>query len=241
MPLTNDDASYLFSNSEGMIIFGYAYGASSTLQSYYYLAGSAMRDLEAAFYANDVSFQVLKENSFCAGEVTFRAEIEGELHTDQGRLKWFINGTEEILERDNLTWNKTFTPGEYEIRMWARFANNDTISKTGFLKIISCEQNAEFYVNNVHYLNLPDTTFCNKDVYFSAVIGGLHTVEGSLKWFIGGVEYEEARDQMQWSKLFETGTYAIEMWVRFENDETVSIPSTLKMDVFWIKIKNVRY
>ena len=238
MPLTNPDASYYFTNNAGLIIMGYGTGSA---ESYYYLAGSAMRELDAAFYANDVHFQDLKDTAFCAGNVNFRAEIEGELHTDQGRLKWFINGTEEILERDNLTWNKTFTSGEYEIRMWARFANNDTVSKTDTLNIKSCDYNAVFYANNVHYENLQDTTFCNKDVYFSAVIEGLHTDEGSLKWFIDNEEYLPARDQMQWNKPFETGMYAIEMRVRFENDETVSIPSTLKMDIFWVKIKNVRY
>ena len=192
MPLTNATASYIFTNQAGFIILGYGSGYAS---SYYYLAGSAMRELDAAFYANDVHFQDLKDTAFCAGNVNFRAEIEGELHTDQGRLKWFINGTEEILERDNITWNKTFTSGEYEIRMWARFANNDTVSKTDTLNIKSCDYNAVFYANNVHYENLQDTTFCNKDVYFSAVIEGLHTDEGSLKWFIDNEEYEAARDQ----------------------------------------------
>jgi hypothetical protein len=100
---------------------------------------------------------------------------------------------------------------------------------------------AAFYVNNVHYQNLQDTTFCAKDVYFRANIEGLHADVGSLKWYIDGVEEVAARDQLQWSKPFETGVYEIKMWVRYENDETTTIQSVLKMDVFWVKIRNIRY
>ena len=123
--------------------------------------------------------------------------------------------------------------------------NCRAMSDPFFLKVIDCEpepNSAVFYANDVHYENLPDTTFCNKDVHFQAEIeGALHPDPGSIKWFIGDEEYEEARDRLHWSKPFETGEYAIIMQVRFENGETVSIPSALIMDVFWAKIKNVRY
>jgi hypothetical protein len=237
MPLTNATASYNYTNTKGLIVMCYGYG---TDESYFYLAGSAMRDLEAAFYANDVHFQDLKDNPFCAGEVTFRAEIEG-LHPSAGSLKWYINNVEKLSAADQLTWSETFTPGEYAIKMWVRFENNDTVSKTGALKIVSCETSAEFYVNNVPSQNLKDTTFCAKDVYFNAEIEGLHTAPGSLKWYINGTEEVAARDHLTWSKPFESGTYTIEMQVRFENGETATITGTLKMDVFWVKIRNVRY
>jgi hypothetical protein len=239
MPLTNPDASYYFTNNAGLIVMCYGVGPN---ESYYYLAGSSMHDLDAAFYANDVHYQDLKESPFCENEVEFLAEIEGELHADPGHLKWYIDGIEEISERDHLTWSKTFSTGEYEIRMWCRFDNNDTISKTGFLAIQNCNLTTAFYANNVHYENLPDTTFCAKDVYFRAEIeGALHEDTGSLKWYIDGIEYEPARDRLEWSKPFETGVYAIEMWVRFANDKTATILSTLKMDVFWVKIRNIKY
>jgi hypothetical protein len=78
-------------------------------------------------------------------------------------------------------------------------------------------------------------------VYFRAEIEGLYTAQGSLKWYINGVEETAAQDRLQWSKPFESGTYTIEMWVRFENGETATISGTLKMEVLWIKIKNVKY
>jgi hypothetical protein len=240
--LTNLSVPYLFSNPAGIIVLGYGnHHADTWTASYYYLAGSAMRDLDAAFYANEVHFQDLKEKPFCAGEVQFRAEIEGELHPAPERLKWYINGIEEISERDHLEWSKPFSQGEYEIRMWVRYDNDETISKSDTLKIISCDYNAAFYANNVHYNNLKDTTFCNKDVYFRAEIEGLHPDPGSIKWYIAGEEYMPARDLLQWNKPFESGAYPIEMWVRFDNNETISIPSTLKMNVLWIKMRNIKY
>jgi hypothetical protein len=240
-PLTNLSASYVFSNPAEIIVLGYGISAGSYPQtSYYYLAGSSMRDLKAAFYANDVHFQNLKENPVCAGVVQFRAEIEG-LHPSAGSLKWYINNVEKLSVADQLTWSETFTPGEYAIRMWVRYENNDTVSKVGTLKIKACDYNAAFYANNVHHLNLIDTTFCNKDVVFRAEIEGLHSDPGSVMWYIDGTEYAPARDLLQWSKPFESGVYQIKMVVRYDNDETATISGTLKMDVLWIKIRNVRY
>jgi len=120
MPLSSSSQSYLFSNSKGLIVLCYGVGEA---ESYYYLAGSAVRDLTAAFYLNDFHYLELPETFSCTKEVNFRAEIDG-LHTASGSLKWFINGLEEEDARDQLTWNKTFTKGVYEIEMLVRFEND---------------------------------------------------------------------------------------------------------------------
>jgi len=234
-PLTNDTTTYMFSNPEGIIVLGYAINNFGFPSSYYYLAGSAMRDLDAAFYANDIHFQDLEENPICENEVSFRAEIEN-TGVEMDSIKWYIDDTEYETARDSLEWNKTFTTGEYEIRMWIRFENDDTISKIGILKIANCE--AVFYANGVHYENLPDTVFCAKDVYFHAEIENYT----EIKWFIDGTEYEAARDLLEWDKPFATGTYNIEMWVLFANGaETVPpLSSILRMEILWIKIRNIR-
>ena len=245
MPLTNETASYTFTNSEGIIIFGYGVGINS-FASYYYLAYSAMRDLDAVFYANDIHFQELKENTFCAGNVDFRAEIEG-LHQSTGSLKWYINGSIQPDLQDLKNWNKPFTIGEYEIRMWVRFENDETAEKIGTLKVISCNHSAEFFANDIHHSELQDQTICNKTgkVDFQAVIEGLSSEMESLKWYIddgtGEAEETTAQDQLTWNKIFTTGTYQIRMWVRYENGETENITATLKVEVFWIKIRNIRY
>ena len=237
-PLTNLAASYIFSNPEKIIILGYGLGGR---RSYYYLAGSAMRDLDAAFYANDIHYKDLKENPFCKDEIIeFRAEIEG-LHTDPGSLMWYIDGAFQPALTDETTWNQSFSSGEHEIRMWVRYENEDTTSKIGTIIILPCSYSAEFYVNNVHHGSLQDITFCDKNVHFRAEIEGLSQEKGSIKWFIGEIEEEEQQDNMQWSKQFETETYEIKMWVRYDDGTEETIYGTLKMEVFWIKIRNVRH
>jgi len=244
IPLTNETASYHFTNNAGLMVMGYGTGPA---ESYYYLAGSAMRELDAAFYADDVHFQDLAENPFCAGLVEFRAEIEGDLHPEPEHLKWYINDPERQfpLYIDQLEWNKTFAIGEYEIEMWVRYENGDPISKTGILKIESCGEDPAFYANDIHHDDLPNTTFCDKKVNFRAEIDeeNLHPDAGHLKWYIDDPERLSPLyiDQLEWSKDFEDGTYLIEMEVRFANGETTTISSTMKVKIFWMKIRNVRY
>jgi hypothetical protein len=80
-------------------------------------------------------------------------------------------------------------------------------------------------------------------VHFHTDVSGLHPDPESLKWFIDGDEVTTARDQLTWSKTFESGSYAlpVEMWVRYENGETETFYSTLNLRVFWTKIRNVRH
>ena len=234
--LTNDTAAYYFTNPAGFLIFCFGIGNS---ESYYYLAYSAMRDLDAAFYANDIHFQDLKDNSMCEGTVEFRTEIEGLHQTHEERIRWFVNGTEESGTLNQETWQKNFIAGNYDIRMWVRYANNDTISKTGTLKIKTCNQSAAFFANNVLHSELTDTTFCNKNMNFRAEIEGLHpTASDSIMWYINDV-FETS--QATWNKTFENGTYEIKLVVHYNNDTYATLTGTLKIQALWIKIKNVRY
>jgi len=240
-PLTNDNSTYTFINPEGLFIMGFGTptSPSSTIVSYYYLAYSAMRDLDAAFYANDIHFQDLKYNPTCDGLVEFRAEIEGLHQTHEERIRWFVNGTEEPGTLNQETWQKNFTAGNYDIRMWVRYENDDTISKTGTLIIKSCNQSAAFFANNVLHSELKDTTFCNKNVNFRAEIEGLHpTASDSIMWYINDV-FETS--QATWNKTFENGTYEIKLVVHYDNDTYATLTGTLKIQALWIKIRNVRY
>ena len=244
--LTQNDKSYIFTNSNGVIIMGYGTGPGSIgqLATYYYLAYSGMRDLDAVFYGNDIHFQDFKENPFCESLINFRADIDGK-GIEMDTVKWFINGVEEVAERNKLEWNKTFSIGEYEIKMWVHFENGDTLSKTGTLVRINCNQESAFYANNVHHAALKDTTFCNKTVNFHAEIDGFISGKDHIKWYIDdGTGYEEetdAQDQLIWNKQFPTGNYEIKMEVLYEDGKTETLTGTLKMNVLWIKIKNVRY
>jgi len=239
MPLTNPSATYTFFNPDGIIILGYGVSKASPTASYSYLAYSAMRDLEATFYANDISYQVLKENDFCEGDVLFLAEIVGLHPSHPDRITWWINGTEYLPAKALDNWNKYFSADTYEIRMDVIFDNYETASKTGTLVIKSCNQSAAFFANNVLHSELKDTTFCNKNVNFRAEIEGLHpTASDSIMWYINDV-FETS--ETTWSKPFENGTYEIKLVVHYDNDTYATLIGTLKVQALWIKIRNVRY
>jgi len=241
---TNDNSTYTFFNPEGLITFGFGTSIPSlVIVSYYYLAYSAMRDLQATFFANDISYQILKENPFCAGLVEFRAEIEGLHPTHPNRLTWWIDGVEYLPAKNLVNWSKPFSVGEYEIKMEVRFENDEIATKIGTLKIIPCNYSAEFFANDIPHSMLQNNPICNKTgkVDFRAVIEGIHSEAGSLKWYVDGVKEDAADDQLTWSKTFATGTYEIKMWVRYDNGTEETITATLKVEIFWIKMQNVRH
>jgi len=244
MPLPEIDVPYTFTNQAGIIVLGWAVSTTNYPSSYYYLAYSAMRDLTSAFYANDIYFFDLQDTAFCASVVDFRAEIEGKgIEVDS--VKWYINGIEEIAERNKLEWNKHFFTGNYKIKMWAHFENGDTISKTGTLVIVSCNQDVAFFVNNVHHSLMQDTTFCNKTVNFRAEIDGFNSSTDTLKWYIdygsGWSEEIAAQNQITWNKSFENGEYPIKMEIHYDSGETETLVCTFKVQALWIKMRNVRY
>ena len=114
-----------------------------------------------------------------------------------------------------------------------------------FLEVIACEpepNSATFYANNVHCDTLYKTTFCAKEVHFLAEIEGeLHPDSEKIKWFINNVPQPELTNSLTWSNHFETGVYEIKMETLFANGETATVVATLRMEVLWIKIRNVRY
>jgi len=238
-PLTNLSSSYIFSNQAGIIVLGYGINAAAppTSTSYYYLAGSSMRNMSATFTANDIPYYDMFGNMFCENDITFVADIEG-IHPNPGSLKWYIDGDEYVQVRDSLQWSKNFATGSYEIKMEVRFEDNNMEIYEGTLKV-GCE--AAFYANNVHYDSLYKTTFCAKNVDFRAEIeGDLHADEGRVKWYINDVEYEEVRDSLEWSKNFETNDYDIKMVALLANGEAITLVATLRMEILWIKMRNIR-
>ncbi len=126
MPLTNKTSSYLFANQAGLTVMGYGIG---TYESYYYLACSSMRILDAAFYANNIHNQDLASEIICTQPTQFRAEITGAMSTAAGHLKWYIDNVEETAARDQLTWSKTLANGTYQIKMIA-LSDDDVTTKT---------------------------------------------------------------------------------------------------------------
>ena len=235
MPLTNETAAYYFTNPAGFLIYCYGYGNS---ESYYYLAYSAMRNLSAAFTANNIPYNELHSHPFCEHDITFVANIEG-IHPNPGSLNWYINGVHQTALTDLHTWNQNFATGNYVIKMSVLFEDNSTEIFQDTLKIITCE--TAFYANNVHSDTLQNITFCEKTVNFQAEIEGQWV---SIKWYLNGVEETTASNQETWSKEFTPGEHIgipVKMEVLYANNETVTIESALNVRVFWTQIKNIRH
>jgi gliding motility-associated-like protein len=156
MPLTISDLSYRFRNPGGITVLGYGLGFR---ESYYYLSGSATRKLSAAFYINDIHHQDLDGKEFCNDNFDIKAIIRYDLHPDQGRLRWFIDGTEELAAQDLVQWTKTFTEDNHTISMIVKDAENkaDTLTVLFTVKIQKIDasdttickgQSIELKVNN---------------------------------------------------------------------------------------------
>jgi hypothetical protein len=135
MPLTNDTASYYFTNPAGLIILCHGEGTDS----YYYPAGFAMRDLTtAAFYVNNVCDSLLYDTTFCNKSVHFRAEIE-EVFSNWTSIKWFVDYgsgyVEEVSATNQINWGKDFENGTFPSKMVVEFENGETATRTGILKV----------------------------------------------------------------------------------------------------------
>jgi hypothetical protein len=122
LQLTQTNQSYNFANPAGLAIMCYGLG---TAESYYYLAGSAARDLSGAFYVNGEHYSDVSDKKFCnIKKFHIKAVIEN-ASTVPGHLKWFIDGTEQTDATDRLEWElTTLIAGNYTIRMEAIDLNN---------------------------------------------------------------------------------------------------------------------
>ena len=136
MPLTNDTMSYVFTNPADLIIYGTESNNFSRI-SYYYLAGSGMRNLSAAFTANGIPSTALAGHSFQECDITFVANIEG-IHPSAGSLKWYIDdpGKQNPLHIDQDDWSDTFAKGTHTIIMSVLFEDEHTEDYEGILNIV---------------------------------------------------------------------------------------------------------
>jgi gliding motility-associated-like protein len=128
MPLTDEFSSYSLINPKGLAVLGYGLG---DFESYYYLAGSALRNLNLSFYADDIHYQDLAERVFCNNEdVDFRAVVNYDMHPEKGHLRWFIDDVEDVELTDVLEWNRIFSGGTHNISMIVKneYGATDTIN-----------------------------------------------------------------------------------------------------------------
>ena len=137
--LTELTSSYVFENPAGLVIYGYGFGYSI---SYYYMAASALRNLEASFYVNDVHNQDIDGQILCDTTFNVRAALNFALHPSSGRLRWYIDGVEQTSAVDQEQWTMPAlslnTP--HEIKMVARNTSNETFTITSTITTVNCKE-----------------------------------------------------------------------------------------------------
>ncbi|MCL2400826.1 MAG: IgGFc-binding protein [Defluviitaleaceae bacterium] len=135
LQLANDaNITYTFSNPEGLLVMGYGIGGP---ESYYYVAGSAFRTLDAAFFANDIHNQELAANVMHTNQINFRAEIQGAMSSNAGHIRWLIDGAEETSARDQLTWSRNLPNGTYVVVLEVLMDDNITVRRVEGTLIIA--------------------------------------------------------------------------------------------------------
>ncbi len=101
LQLTDLNATYYFENAEGLSVMGYGLGS---YESYFYLAASSARQLNPAFYLNDIHFEDANEQTYCAGEFKVRGVAQMQIAPGADALTWYIDGVEQVSARGKLEW-----------------------------------------------------------------------------------------------------------------------------------------
>ena len=121
----NPGDSYFLANPNGLVVLGYGIGS---VESYYYLSGAATRNLDAAFYINDIHYQDLDGGSICDTVADFRALIQYAMSSTPGFLTWYVDSVEQVAVTDTLEWSRTLSVGKHNVYIDVLDMNNDTVT-----------------------------------------------------------------------------------------------------------------
>lgn len=120
---------YEIINPKGVVVTAFGVGS---YESYFYLAASSARKLDASFYiTNDGNRYHYQDPDVstpfdCGSPFTFEAEIQYELHNSPGRLKWYIDGSVVSSAQDQLTWTQPYlSAGDHQIKLVIKDINGE--------------------------------------------------------------------------------------------------------------------
>ena len=86
-------------------------------------------ELEAVLYINGIPYDEADGQSFSPGSFTIKVDVDFEMSSDPGHIRWYINGVEESSAVDQLQWTKSITtPGVYIIKTVLISASNKEIT-----------------------------------------------------------------------------------------------------------------
>ncbi|MDR1347842.1 MAG: Ig-like domain-containing protein, partial [Prevotellaceae bacterium] len=107
---------YTFSNQEGLTVLIAGLGPS---ESYYYLGGSSMRDLDMSFSVNGTDYRDILGKAVCSEKIALKATIRN-AHSSSGFLKWYIDDSLANAATDKMEWDTTLASGIHQIKMVVR-------------------------------------------------------------------------------------------------------------------------
>ena len=115
--------SYYFANDSGLYILGYGLGDYET---YHYVAGSAVRNINPSFYINDVHYEDINGHTFCGiNNFNFRIFTKPDPTPPGTTLRWYVNDIEQTSSPNAYnanTWSRSLTKGTYTVKMFYRNA-----------------------------------------------------------------------------------------------------------------------
>jgi hypothetical protein len=122
MSYVNRNKAHTFANPNGLFVLGYGIGNN---ESYYYLAGSAVKDLSAVFFVNGEGYSDVDGKKY-HGVSTFHLKAVLEyVNEDPGSVEWYIDGHQRNGVTDKIEWDLTgLSPGSHTIKMCARDLND---------------------------------------------------------------------------------------------------------------------
>ena len=136
LQMTQEKATYYFENAAGLSVMGYGLG---NYESYYYLAASSARQLNPAFYINDIHFEDANEQTYCAGEFKIKGVAQLQLQSGSGAITWFVDGQERTDARDKLEWTiqSLDLDKPHEIKMVVKTSYNETMTLTTKITVVN--------------------------------------------------------------------------------------------------------
>jgi hypothetical protein len=202
MPLLNRaESTYEFQNSSGITIMGYGLG---NYESYYYMAAASARQLDPAFYVSNMHFQDINGQNICDADHEFRASIQYSLGSGQGKLTWYIDGTERTTVQDMNTWTmpKGLLLGTHTVTLSIRDSYNQVKDVVSTFTVLAAP-------DTIPSGNVSATTICSGDTPAIRVSG----TDSALDY-----------------RVFNASTGGDQVGTMAGNGGTINIPCTASLD-----------
>ncbi|MDR1553143.1 MAG: gliding motility-associated C-terminal domain-containing protein [Prevotellaceae bacterium] len=205
--LTNQP--YTFSNQAGVTVLVAGLGAS---ESYYYLAGASLYDLDMAFTVNGTNYMQMSGTTLCTTNITLNAIVNNA--QSPLNLKWYIDGQEQTAAQNLSSWNTTLTNGSHTIRM-------DVVNMSGVTQTIT----TTFVVEDPVSVTAPVIIRIGETVYLSPSTGGTWTSSNSAIATVtdNGEAKGIAEGKVRFGFLSTAGCYSYSDTVTVTQDNNVAV------------------